>query len=805
MRSPLLSRFKPLAMAIHLSTVTLGLALCNTAHAANQIQVSAGALHQALSQYALQQNVNLIVDSKLLAGYQSSGLQGAFEIEEGFNQLLRQTPYQIVKLQNGYSLIAKKNAAQAPSHYAGQLAAINVDAAESAESTVAVLPTMTVDASEQQGLKKQTESGALGTKSILDTPFSITVVDSDDVFKRGAKTVGQIFINDPAVYSHTAAMATDWWGTSIRGLGVRNYFVDGLPMTLVWGGDFPIEAVESVTALKGLSGFMYGFGAPGGAISYQLKRTKASPETSVELSYRNPSMFSALLDHSDYIDALDLGYRISLGGDIGESYNTADQKRYLASLALDKKINQKLTWAANFSYENNKTEGEPPIFSLSSVSGGLPKANYDYDHLSVDNAYFKTNTFIASSSLNWAFNAQWALKYQLAYSRKEHESNLVFNYLNNAAGDYSGYLYQFADVYDSLMNQLQLNGLFMTGKIKHQLVAGVGFTQSSVKDSDYYWASAYTGNINQDQAYRINHAADYSLNPKSSETTQSYGFISDTLYLGEHWQAILGLRHTYYDSEDLDYDPTSNSGYSTTATTPTYALIYKPTAEMSFYASYVESLEEGGIVGATYANAGQVLDPTISKQYELGLKYDLQPVAFTAAAFKIERAATMDSMVNGATYLTQDGVTDYLGLELNGDYRASDRLKLGLGLMYLDSSIEKVAAASKSVEGNRPAGVAKWSGAAQVDYRLGAIEGLSVHANLRYNGSSYTSRNNSIEVPSYSVVSTGFSYQFKLNGRDAVLNGNINNLFNKKYWASSGSWGSIGEAINGVLALKVKW
>ncbi|KAA8735417.1 TonB-dependent receptor [Acinetobacter qingfengensis] len=809
MRSNLLISLKPLVLAIHVVTFSVSAGIMTTVYARTNIQISAGDLNQALGQYALQQNVNLIVDGKLLSGYQSEGLQGNFEIEAGFNQLLQHTPYQIAKVKNGYTLVAKSNLKPQQSHYVGQLKQIDVQAkgtVKTSTDSVAQLPAITVDTvSSPQGLKKTIQSGALGSKSILDTPFSITVVESDDISKRGAKTLGQIFINDPAVYSQSAAMATDWWGTTVRGLGVRNYYVDGFPMSLSWGGDFPSEAAESVTVLKGLTGFMYGFGSPGGAISYQLKRPKAAPETSVEVSYRNPGLVTALVDTSNYIDAIDLGYRFIIGGDKGESYNTAEQNHFITSLALDKKLSDNINWTANFIYENNKTEHEPPIFSFGSLTNGFPKATYDYDNLTVDNAYYKSNTFAAFTGVNWKINENWNLKYQLGYTRKEHHSNLVFDYLLNTSGDYTGNLYQFAYLDESQLNQLMLTGKFTTGSIKHELVAGAGYTVSTVRTSAYYWVKDFTGNIYSDQPYTITHTPNFSLKPKSSEIAQTYGYISDTIKFNEQLQAILGLRYTYYDKEDLDYDPTKDSGYSTKATTPTIAFLYKPVPNATLYASYVESLEAGSVVGSTYANAGEVLDATVSKQYEAGVKYDAEPLSLTAAIFKMQRAATMDSIQNGLTYLTQDGLTNYQGLELNTSYKPVETLKLGLGGMYLDASIDKVSQANKATRGHQPAGVAKWSGVANAEYTVSSIEGLSLHGNVRYNGESYTSTANIVKVPAYTLVNTGFSYKFKLSGYDAVLNGNINNLLNKKYWASSGTWASIGEKRNGILSLKVTW
>ncbi|AOF95958.1 tonB-dependent Receptor Plug domain protein [Sphingobium sp. RAC03] len=126
-----------------------------------------------------------------------------------------------------------------------------------------------------EGQNRVSQGGALGAKALLDTPYSVTVIDADDIARRQANSIGQIFANDPSVFSSAPSGSTNWWGTQIRGLGVRNYYIDDVPLLLYWGGDFLLEPIESVTALKGLTGFMYGFGAPGGVISYQTKRPAA--------------------------------------------------------------------------------------------------------------------------------------------------------------------------------------------------------------------------------------------------------------------------------------------------------------------------------------------------------------------------------------------------------------------------------------------------------------------------------------------------------------------------------------------------
>lgn len=673
-----------------------------------------------------------------------------------------------------------------------------------AEDNSEQLPVITVTAKKSAPLEKEVESGALGNKSVLDTPFSVTVVDSEDIAKRGAKSIGQIFANDASVYTPTNSATTDWWGTQIRGLGVRNYYADDYPVLLYWGGDFPLEAADSVVALKGLTGFMYGFGSPGGAISYKLKRPQETPQTSVEVGYRNSSLFSALLDTSNRIEAADLNYRFVFGGEKGEAYNASEANRFVTSLALDKEFNDQLSWDASFVYEKNKLEHEPIQFYIDSYDvagshGKLPKVTYDYDNFNVNNSYYDTDTFVAATGLKWKFNEDWSAKYQFGYTRKIHKSNKTFATLLNQEGDYEGSLYNFAGALENYFNQVMVNGKFNTGSVRHEVVAGVGNLKTNEKwSNEFYWGNDFNGNIYQEQKYIITRTPDFSLAPRGNgQENQTYGFLSDTINLTEQWQAILGARYTYYDLEET---------YHTKATTPTIALLYKPVPEATIYASYVEGLEAGSRVAPPYANAGETLKATVSKQYEAGVKYDLNKLSLTSAVFKIERVEAIDSIQNGLKYLKQDGLTSYKGFEFSGIYKPVDDLKLGLSLIHLDASIDEVSEDNKAIEGNTPSFAAKLQAVANADYTISAIDGLSVHANVRYNGSSYITNTNDMKVPAYTLVNAGLSYQFKLNNRDATINGNINNLFNKKYWAGGG-WGAgnMGEAINGALALKVKW
>lgn len=749
-----------------------------------------------MAQLARQAGLQLLMAPELVRNRQAAALKGAHELAQALDELLRGSGLRARV--EGSTLVVETTPARAPE-------------AETTLPAIKATATAIVQSSPLGHLAKKSTTGALGNKPVLDTPFSVTVIDSNEIVERGAKSIGQIFFNDPSVYTPTNSSSTDWWGTQIRGLGVRNSYVDDIPMLLYWGGDFPTEVVESVSALKGLTGFMYGFGEPGGALSYQLKRPTSTPETSVSLGYRNPRLLSFHVDTSHNFGN-ELGLRANLATEQGTAYNAAEIKRTVASVAVDKQFGASLTWFSTLVFEDSKTTGEPlqlyfDAYDLAGSGGRLPKVSYDYDRINVDNAYYKTRTLLASTGVDWRIDDRWKLKTQAGFSRKDHQSNKAFANLLNEAGDYAGAMYNFAGQLDTLFTQAMLQGTVLTGSVKHELVAGLGLQRSKDKwGNEWYWENDFNGNLYQTQTFVTTRTPDFSLVPVSSDTVQNYAFLSDTVHFNAQWQAIAGLRFTRYEIKDLDGDPAVDSSYKIRKTSPTLALIYKPDARTSLYGSYVEGLEPGTRVAPPYANAGELLGATVSKQSEIGIKHQAGALDYSAAIFRIQRANQMDVLRGGDRYLTQDGLVVYQGAELSGAYQFTRNLNLGLGAIYLNATIDKVSADNAVLQGNRPANAPKWQIVGNTQYKVPGIAGLKLHGGARYFGASYTADDNNLAVPSRTVVNAGFSYDFRAGGQDLTAIGNLNNVFNRKYWASGGwSAGNVGEARNLALTLRAQF
>ena len=652
--------------------------------------------------------------------------------------------------------------------------------------------------------EKISDNGALGSRQLLDTPFSVTVVDADDIARRQANSVAQIFINDPSVFSASTSATTNWWGAQVRGMGVRNYYIDGVPMDLTWGGEYPLEPIETVEVLKGLTGFMYGFGTPGGVLEYQTKKPTDQALLSTSLGYRNDGVFFGSIDAGGRLaDGNGLGYRLNLGGEFGDAYNSAGVNRSIVSLALDYRLRDNVTWYGNSIYEDSKLEHEPLYFYWDSYTGdSLPDPTYDYKNVSIRNSFYEYQTLNTTTGLKLALSSSWNANVSVGYSRKEHYSNKMFAYLLNEAGDYEGAAYNFSGDLKNYVGQALVDGRFETGLLRHEVVLGANYRRSTGQwGNDWYWNNDFNGNLYQPQPFVVTRDIDFSFAPISEDERQSAAFVSDTVHVGDRWQAILGARYTDYELMDLDGDPTVDSSYDTNEVSPTVALIYNPVANVSLYGSYVESMEGGGRVGEMYANFGELLGATVSRQYEVGAKYEQDRLSFTSAAFRVERAAQIDELRDGLRYLTQDGLTLYDGIEAIASLAATNYLRVGFGATWLDASIDDVSPENEHLLGNRPAGAAKWQVVGNADYRVPSVPGLSVHGSVRYFGDAYYDDANAVLIPHRTLANLGFQYRTNLSGRSVSFTGNVNNLFNEKYWELN----TLGEGINASLGMKVDW
>lgn len=659
-----------------------------------------------------------------------------------------------------------------------------------AQNDVRQLPSVTVTATPQAEdtlvkLNTPVNSGALGSRTQLETPFSSTVVSNVQLEDANPAKLGDVFFNDASVSDNSASYGAFASYLTVRGLPLdwqNSYRIDGNPF-LSYVTTLPYEQFDQIELRKGASGFMYGFGSPGGLINYVTKKPTDTPVRSIDLGYTSKGI---LREHADIGGRLGdsgaFGYRLNATHEEGNTYNNGSIYRTSVSVALDARLTDKLTWDFQSIYQDRKATGiEPAITTRSLASGGLPSPVRNDDSKLVGGGSVADNDFrYYATGLKYQFNDDWSARAVYSYSTSETRRNESVLRLLDQAGNYENDRSDYGEAYAFNNWTGMVQGKFATGALTHDVVLGASWQkQKNDYSSNGFYGLVGSGNLHRQNPYDYYGVDDMHLY-RAAEITQKSVFASDTIDLTHGWSFLGGARLTNYTQRGFGVDGATTQDYEKNGVvTPTLALMYKVTPRTMVYGSYIESLEPGTVVGNFYANQGEVTKPLKSRQYELGIKTDQDGWAATAALFRIEKKAEIDQETGAALpTLVQDGKSIYQGLELGASTRLGTNWNLGGSLMLLDSEYKRAAANV----GNRVAGAPKFIAAAQVAYSVPQVQGLKLRADVKYTGATMLDAGNDVEVDNYTLVNIGAIYDTRIAGYDTTWRAGINNLFDKKYW-----------------------
>lgn len=681
-------------------------------------------------------------------------------------------------------------------------AAGDANAAEAAER--ARRQPVELDAVKVEAQREIVSGGTLGTRSDLETPFATHSVGREQIEETQARTIGKLFESEAGVVYKGNTYGMQPFAINVRGLRVdfsNGYKIDGHSFQM-YGVELPLELFESVQLLKGATGFLYGIGAPGGTVNYISKKPTHSQNLSLALGHTQDSLFSQHLDVGGRFGKDEVfGYRFNAVNEQGETYNGTELDRQALSLYLDARITPNLYAYVNGFHQTRDLDGGITAFAVNAggvyafQGANLPEAASGRRNFTAyDDSYYNSTAHAWAGGLNWSFSRNWSLNLGYSHTFKRIDSRDETLHLRNAAGDYNlalRQLYRPTLVYDSLTTKLE--GEFHTGPVRHRVVAGIDLLEHTrdlnIGDPTLNPATSTGG---QNHVYpggtfpRGNlHAPALALvyaghSPREyfriSNTTTRSAYASDTLGFGDRWSLLLGLRRFDYRNDDYFVSGARRAHYRKKPVTPTVAALFTPREDTTLYASYVESLEGGGLVGNTYVNAGEQLDPVESRQYELGFKTERRNWTLGAAAFRIERGAAYATADN--RYVA-DGSYRYDGVEANGRYRFASGLDVSAGGAWLRARYEDTTAAFR---GNRIEAVPRLQGTFGVDHELASVSGLRWHARANLVGRQYVNAANTLQAPGFTTYSVGASYRVPSLDQKLVLRAELNNATDKAYW-----------------------
>lgn len=632
---------------------------------------------------------------------------------------------------------------------------------------------------EKKKLSDRVSAGAMGRRSELDTPFSTKAVSSDEIEDRLATSISEVMKYDASVTAISPPISTHPATIQMRGLrldDLNGYKIDGLA-NINRGTEMPLEMFESIEALKGLSGFMYGFGSPGGIINYVSKRPTTEKSFSAALGYQQGGAIKQHIDAGGRVGEDErFGYRVNiLHEDGGVAEESGSVNRNAVGVNLDWRLNRDLVLSLNSIYQKRKTVGGTDV--VISPSFSLPQPIDGSTRLNSDGAGNDVEYNLMTLGLDYQFTPGWIAN----ASYRGSDSTRIYKkdqyYISSNSGNYRDRVTSEYHAYKFSQVQLGLEGKFTTGSLQHLLVAGA-MTQELKSTSSVVTPKTYlsTGNLYSPTIISVA-SINYSGGLYDDEkTNQDAVFVSDTIKLTDDWSVLAGLRYTKFKDIAYTIKNTESANYPANKTTPTLALMYKPAADTTVYGSYVEALEQSASAPASTVNANQTFAPLKSKQIEFGIKTERSTWNGSASLFRIERAA---QYTNSSNYFVLDGRTLYQGLELNSVVQAAKNLSIEGGIMLLDATLKDAAAA---VTGKRAVGAPRKQASVQVTWRPEVLPGLALHAGTQYLGELPMDAANVHNLSSYGLFDAGLNYRARIGGKMVSIRANISNIANRKYW-----------------------
>lgn len=647
--------------------------------------------------------------------------------------------------------------------------------------------------------KRKSEVGILGNMDVKKTPFTKVNLTEKAInsFATPGESLSSALLNIPSIKSASSTMYND---VNIRGTRVNGYqfYINGVP-GLLTQTNIPTNFIGNIEVTSGPAMSFTGTTTQetaGGMVNLISKRAEDDNITKYTQTFSGRGNFGEYIDIGRrFGKSKEWGLRINAQNLSGETA-IPGEKLTARNLFLNldhKDDNSSTNLLAGYRYvkHNNGVRW----FQYGDSVTKLPDAPNSKNNYSFAGQRMEYDTWLATLNHEQKLSDDWSVFFTGGYSRYDLYTNYNAKssaYLvTNNNGDFIAQSWSKTFPVTSYYGQIGIKGVVNTGEVKHNiaLAADKSWYNNGSGIASVNFNNSVMGNL-----YNKTHIIGEGLPAKNTggftSKSQYWGIsLADTLEYGKA-QLTLGIHshHANTTSYDAKTGEVTSDTQKSDATSPTYAIVYSPNDNVSFYASHSESFNKGTLVpesrnGHYFDNANSMLEPTKTKQNEIGIKYENKGLLTTLSAFDITQANTMEEQLsNGDWHYSTDGETEYKGLELTVNGKIADKWNAMGGIMYLDAKINN--ATNKNLNGTRVNGVSKWNGVAALEYN--ADEKFSILGRALYNGSSKI-KNEKLDVPSYLTFDIGMKYKTKLSNTPVTLTAMCYNLTGEDYWIASGN------------------
>ena len=601
--------------------------------------------------------------------------------------------------------------------------------AQSAESTPIQLEEVTVEGRRDgQGGVLQANgyvatSGRSATKTdtpLLETPQSVSTVTQQQLEDRKPQALLDAVSYTPSTRVGGYGFDPRYDAFSIRGIDLTHtgVFRDGLRQVNSPNGLFRLEpyGLEGISILRGPAASIYGASSTGGIVDLISKRPTDIPFREVEIQSGSFGRLQGNFDISGPVHSDNsLLFRLTgLARQAGTEIGAVKDDRVFIAPALTWRPTDATTLTLLGEYMDSTTGG-----TAAYVNAYGPyidrEGNLSYKSIGV------TKQFAGDKRYNDFRQQQGRIGYEFEHRFSDMvmlRQRMRFSALGtNQEYVYVGVPGLVRENNWGVVSDTHLETRVRMGAVDHTILTGLDVSRLSYRSKEGYGGVPI--GVDPELAYR------------SRQTQTLAGIYVQDQLKWQNWRLTLGGRHDWlsseFESSGMEFDRAD------TKFTGRAALGYVTDFGLAPYVSWGTSFtpNPGTVL------SGGVAEPTMGKQVELGVKYDLP--GYNASL----RAAVFDlRQDNGIVYEVVNGLNQQVqldlrsrGFELEGVASLTEGLSVLASYSYNDARILKL---TPETEGNRLTSVPYHMASLWLDYTFqdGPAKGLGIAGGVRYVGSS---------------------------------------------------------------------
>jgi iron complex outermembrane receptor protein len=774
---------KRLAARHRLGLAAASLVLALSVHAQTRLALDLPPqpLEQSLNQLARQAGVQVMFAGALMQGKQAPALKGEFAPREAMERLLA-----------GSGLVLK----------AVDERTFTIEAAPaSSTEAVTTLPAVKVKAQrpdETTGpvrgyAARRTASGTKTDTPLLETPQSISVVGAEQIADQKATSVTEALAYTPGVVIDPG-YANSYDVFYSRGFrmqdGTGSVYRDGLKLGgSGWAtGQQETYGLERIELLKGAASVLYGAAAPGGVLNVVTKQPQPDHVNEVVAeggNYRHRAVASDLGGSlSDTLSA-----RLVL---LARNADTAvdfipNNARYVApSLRWAPDASTSVTVLAHHSERRTAYIWGVPVEGslLPSPYGTLPRERFVGEP-----GFDRQDT--RQSSLGWLvthrFNDGLSLHHGLRWIDSENHVRFT-NLRGPSAGDPRVYERRVFDELEStrgVSTDTRLQADFDTAGLRHKVVGGVDYSRHHIGS---VWQGATLDPLNiYEPVYGAAPGAFIPLSDDQDRQRRLGLYLQDQIKFGG-LTGLAGVRRDEVRSE------LNGQGEKTSATTGRVGVVWELAPGLAPFVSWSQSFEP--VSGLD--NEDRRYKPTEGEQYELGLRWQMDGLLVSAAAYDLVQSNVQKRRA-GLPRPVQTGEVRSRGVELEAKGPIARRVNLIASYAYTDARAtksEEAAQIGQPVSYQPRHQAALWSRFDNV-----GLPGLHLGIGARHTGSTEDWDGTGAGVPPTTTYDALVGYT----AGPWTVRLNVNNLTDKDTLLCTGGWCVYGDGLRATASVAYRW